>query len=595
MLTINDEHFVIDKISCKNYGISQSYVFNIEFSIQKPINIEKIINQQAIIKLDGTNIYGIVNKITSFAKNYSLKPYSYKTTIKSPLTLLDKQPKTRSWLNKSIIDLLNEILKTYPIKYKIICTENYQPSVMHIQNNETDNDFLLKKVAYYGLIFVFDKNELIISDDIKNLSSKHNIDLAYDKLHIHSKLITKNIELHTYQSENASEKLFNKKEQSHNTDVRAYGTKRIYGKNYLDFNEGEKLAKIIQEQYDHQRYFATLKTSKTSIKPSSIINITNHPIGKYNKEYLVINANIHSKTNTTLTMIPSSIPFRAIFNKKGNIPTIQTASIERINKNGLYETTMELNYTKVKTKPLRGMQTYSGDDYGFHCHLNPGDKVAIAFTNNDIEQPMILGAIHTKPATTHGILNENNHIMIDPTKDNGIEIKNAENKININKNIIIDSAGKFSLSAKQNILLKTNNEYILKCKKNLCNLINYKFTINAGDINISSKQNIKFTTQNNIEIMSNILKTISINCKISAKNKTMIKTKKDTNFIGNRYLQMHAKKNIKLRGNKNIKIIHPKASISINTSGDITIKAQKIIFNFKHSNLQSIPTNFSSC
>ena len=78
--------------------------------------------------------------------------------------LLNRKPTNRAFLNKTLNDIIKEVLKPYPIKSKVKCRETRQFEYI-VQYEESDLEFLQRLSIRYGEWFFFNGSEIIFGEN----------------------------------------------------------------------------------------------------------------------------------------------------------------------------------------------------------------------------------------------------------------------------------------------------------------------------------------------------------------------------------------------------------------------------------------------
>jgi len=602
-ITINNTHYTIAHCKCNKYEISTNYIFSLTLISENELDIYAIIGNKSTLNVDKRTLYGIITKVISNNKYFSNNTYYvYKITFESILSLLNIKKQTRSFLSYDILEIIKLIFSQYDINYKLILNiRNYKKHKLSIQYNETDYDFLLRKLSYYGLFITFKDTRIEIRDYLSDIGTT-NTSLYFDSSHKNNtktrtywnllsrtKIVHENLELHRYNYEKPYNMMLIKKNYNY------LYTNRIYGEIYNSFEDGDRLITNWQNSINIRKQLITLYSNTNDIFPGDIVILNNYPIETYNKKYLVIN-----KINNKLTLLENYKNYKNIQIKYKRYTGFTTAKILDLDKNGLYTIQLTLKNKQINCYPVRMATNSVGSDQNHNFYLSNGAVVIIGFEHDNIELPIIIGTLerHNNHKTNSNNFNllcgnkSKNNIYINDNKQT-FYISSQHTTIKMSKNILQYNSESINLEALKNIIYTAKQEHKTISKNNLKIDINNLAKFNSKNYLLYSGNKTIIQSNKNILLDSNKI-TISTNnstnittqfTELNSNKNIDIKSNYDSIFI-----KAH---DINIKAHNLIKIEQANAKIEIRKTGEITIKGKNIYINSIFNNINSIPIDFS--
>jgi type VI secretion system secreted protein VgrG len=463
------------QFSSEQLALSRSYTFDISICCYTALDPALLLGKQATLTIfsDTDPIYrhGLVEQCNYLGKNTDQQNHLYKINLVSILEKLKQRQSNRLFLQKTVLEIVQEILldahwHTNAFAFQV--TRDYPARALTVQYNETDLAFIERLLNADGLFYYFNQQQenskLIIQDNLQTLPVFAKHQLAY---------------------------------------VNESGSYRPHATIY-DFQEC-----AMQQALNEQRQVFIAKTDCRELQLGQSFALTNHPVDGYNSNYRVIELQINADQTAGITPVDAIVRtyeavcilykadqnYFSLEKPKPYFPYLFAANIQSydrhvpyLDENGCYYAQLSFDQTSKTTvqtsPPLKLLQTHSSEQreqktpVGMHYPLRKDTQTAIGFMHGDLEQPLILGAIHNSenPSTS----NDNNQMQNSVRSHSGNEIliddheeqpmlrfatKNHNNYISLQapeeNHLIHFNAvdGEFASYAKKNLTIETNGDY----------------------------------------------------------------------------------------------------------------------------------------
>jgi len=372
--------YEIQNFNCDDLGISKHYrcvlllystVSNIAF---------KLLGQKAQLILEPAQIpclHGIIERCSDLGQSIDGQHYACSVTLASPLFYLAQRKSTRNFINKTLIEIVNEVLLAAgwsASRLRIKTKKRYPKLQFTSQLQETDHEFIERLLAYHGVFYIFLQGlryeTLCILDDISAITDLKSLTLSY---HEPSGFIS------------SEECIF-------------------------EFHEHVRL--LPQQSKDWLRQTFIAKTHCRACHVGQYLTLTRHPLNSYSRAYRVIGIKmsgdqvLNSSTENRATycadllLIKASSSYSAVPKPKPRCLQIMPAIVDGLNddqpyldEQGRYNVKFPYDQNKhgkgQSSLPIYAMQFYTGA----YFPLYPGTQVAVGYLEDDQDQPVILGAI----------------------------------------------------------------------------------------------------------------------------------------------------------------------------------------------------------
>jgi type VI secretion system secreted protein VgrG len=426
-------------------GELYSYEINL-LSTNSDIDLDKILQTDVSLQILHRNnrediyIHGVLAyfEISDKINNY----IHYKAHLVPKLWKLSMSPYSQIFLNKSIPDIIEDVLKQGKLTtsdYEFSLQDSYDKREYVCQYDESRYDFVKRWMQRVGIYFYFQDGEdgckmLITDDKSRHQEFPNNDKMPYKQasglqsyeeqtisnLIYRSNTNPKSVRMKNFHYEKPSVNLdFNS-----NSSEQKYDEAYMYGNNIHSQSEVKKLTQINQQRYDSTKKELLCSSNIIYIKPGYIYKLSDYFKADLNTTYLDVKLESEgsqrgfmsagftqesddaSYYSNTFSMISSQVQYR--MQKDTPWPKISGMMSATIDSQGSGETAQIDEYGRYKVKMpfdlsernemkasayIRMSQSSAGEKQGIHFPLHKGTEVLIAFKGADPDQPIIMGAV----------------------------------------------------------------------------------------------------------------------------------------------------------------------------------------------------------
>lgn len=153
-------------------GISQLFRFDLHLlSEEKAIKYEDIVGKKVTIAIKHGDkkkryINGVVSRFVQGKKDDRFT--HYEAEVVPALWFLTRTADCRIFQNKTVPDIIKEVLNEHSVQNKLSLTGSYQPREYCVQYRESDFAFISRLMEQYGIFYFFehesDKHTLVLGD-----------------------------------------------------------------------------------------------------------------------------------------------------------------------------------------------------------------------------------------------------------------------------------------------------------------------------------------------------------------------------------------------------------------------------------------------
>ncbi|MES2590326.1 MAG: type VI secretion system tip protein VgrG [Bacteroidota bacterium] len=491
--------------------------------IGKPIKIEILPEKNSKQTSQFNQFNGIITdiKISRFGGNTSdliISGYS-------PTIILDDGPNTRSFSEKTVSQIINEVLKPYP-KNDLICKVNPVPDVVIpflVQYNESNFNFLQRITQAYGQWSYYNGRDYVLGglESVDEIELNVGQDLLNFELGI--KLRPLKYKATSYQFEenksiehSSSQVALSGLDQ--NGSLASTESDSLFGQEPLmnshqffkNLNEQKDFYKIRKSYNAAGLVIATgvsvnpkLKVgSKISIQSAAdkqkenygsytVINVTHYTDG------MGIYQNNFEAVPSTLTVPPKNSNFIT------PVCGVQPATVKDNNdpdKLGRVRVQFFWQKSPEKTPWIRLVTPHTGKNKGFQFIPEVGDEVLVAFENNNPDAPYIIGSLYHGKASHSDRFDKDNYVKtIRTVSNNEIKFydKPGEETITIHNK---DSANIIVLDIKNDKIFIKSNGTIQMEAKDITIDAEKTIKMKADEITVSSKSKMLLESENSFTV-----------------------------------------------------------------------------------------------
>ncbi|MDQ0446948.1 type VI secretion system Vgr family protein [Methylobacterium aerolatum] len=443
-------------------ALSQPYAYRINFRSDDPIKPSDVIGKgvSVTVKSEAGDlpVHGVA---LEFGAEDPLpnQGYLYVVLVVPQLKLLDLTRQNQVYGSEqkiSVRDLIDQEMKASlaahhghsSITHELNLNGTYREREFIVQYEETDLTFLSRWCEGNGIFYFFkqaDDHETVVFGDANTAFVRADTlpyrrgqytlvtaEAAVTSFGFGAKAIPETVILRDYNPVKPALPLFSKTSVSGGS----LGTVVQYGQNYLEPDEGDRLAKIRAEEIACRATVFQGESNAPQLRPGYFFTLKNHP--SLDDQYLVTRvthevvapapAGYGSSSvgaakpyGNVFEAIPLSVAFRP--ERKAPrpvIPGLFTAFIDgeddgtraEIDGQGRYKVRIRFDegtHAPAKASDFfRKAEPYAGPaDTGMHFPLLKGTEVLLCCVNGDIDRPIILGAV-ANPLTPN-VATERNH------------------------------------------------------------------------------------------------------------------------------------------------------------------------------------------
>ncbi|WP_097197406.1 MULTISPECIES: type VI secretion system Vgr family protein [unclassified Variovorax] len=361
----------------------------------------------------------------------------YEGVIEPWLTLATRTSDYRIFQNKTVLDILGEVLSDYDFAHEVKATRSYPAREFQVQYGESDFDFVARLMHEWGLYYYFehaeDSHKLVIVDDMSVHQPYTNA--GYQKVPFYGADDT--VREEHCDRFNACETLQSGRWVTDDFDFKrpkarlqqvsamprktAQSSQERYGwpGDYVVESEGEQLVRTRMEETGSQGERANGSGNLRAVVPGCLMSLERHPQNDSNREYLVTNAHLRLQdigdasaqqefeSRVDFEVIPTSKVFRAPAPEAPRPRTTgpQTAIVtgpagREIWTDEYGRVKLSFHWNRYCTKDensscwVRVSSPWAGTNFGGIQIPRIGQEVIVDFENGDPDRPIVTGRVY---------------------------------------------------------------------------------------------------------------------------------------------------------------------------------------------------------
>jgi type VI secretion system secreted protein VgrG len=384
--------------------------------------------------------------IESFEKiGASADETRYSVTLRPKVAELNRARKSRLFQKQNYIEIITDVLRHYGYRLGVDfdfqkLRGKYKRHEYVTQYHETSFGFIRRLCAEEGVWFRLeqkrDRTVIVFGDDLDAYARKGRVipfrlysglesagAESVRSLRTITQRIPEAIQLNDYNHRQADVSLLvdaNAAPSDKTTD----GVDSTWGEHYETRDEGKAIARLRHEAHLATQISYRLRGNPFSLEVGEAVNLDVNPKDAPHG-LLVTSIRFGGGRRTSYWCSFRAIP--ADRKWRTSIETIQRPKIEGIlparidspgkytygyvTEKGLYVTTMPFDLDEWspggRSRAIRMIRPYAGQNYGHHFPLIDGTEVALIFTNQDPNRPVIAGSLHD--SLNQDLVNNLNH------------------------------------------------------------------------------------------------------------------------------------------------------------------------------------------
>ncbi|EIA5896644.1 type VI secretion system tip protein VgrG [Salmonella enterica] len=266
------------------------------------------------IELDGGGKRHISGLVTAArVVGHEGRSVTYELRMEPWVKLLTHTSDYKAFQNKTVVDILDEVLAEYPYPVEKRLVESYPVRTWQVQYGETDFDFLQRLMQEWGIYWWFEHSEdshtLVLADAISTHHACpdspevewHQKGLKLDKAFIHTIIANESLRtgqwvLDDFDFKKPRSRLANTVANPRETGHASYEHYEWPG-DYFDKSEGEMLTRIRMEAQRSPGSRVHGAGNIRTLMTGYTFALMNHPTAELNQEYLLAQTTLFVQDN----------------------------------------------------------------------------------------------------------------------------------------------------------------------------------------------------------------------------------------------------------------------------------------------------------
>lgn len=460
--------------------LNEPWQYQIDFTSEdKQISIASMLSQAASLtfhpnqsSLQVTQIRSLDNvaktrKLYGIITEFSLVSISedearYRVKLEPRMALLANHHQSAIFQNKSIIDVVDEVLRNHDfigIDFRFELKESYPVREFITQWQESDLNFIQRLLADVGLYFYFETHPehhcdvIVISDYEKGYADGGRVIIKQPSglndhlrhsvwdLQFSSKTKPSQVSVNDYNYRMSDSDLYSS-DNSQPKDMTMRGEDYRYEEHHKiqgdiqTVESGNWYARIRHQHYVSEQFILTGQCNAYELTPGQLVIIEGCPIADIKDGVVIVATECYGDRTesyqTRFTAIlyddlkpyrPAPLPWPQV---SGTLPARITSKDDDtygyIDTQGRYRIKFNFdlkNWQKGEESLwVRLAKPYAGDTYGFHFPLIDSTEVAVAFTNGNPDRPYIAHAMHDSSHPDHvTTINKHRNVIRTPANN----------------------------------------------------------------------------------------------------------------------------------------------------------------------------------
>ncbi|VWC70727.1 Rhs element Vgr protein [Burkholderia lata] len=412
-------------------ALADSHSLSLKDMLGKPVTVR--IEQQ---DLSTRYLNGIVVR-ASLAGRRAERYYGYELIVRPWLWLATRRSDCRIFQNKTVPEIVQEVLSTYGFPIENHLAESYVPRDYCVQYNETDAAFVSRLMEFEGIYFWFrhaeDTHTLMLGDAM----SSHTVLPGYetipyiardrtaiaDEEHIDGWLPAQEVSVGRHQTTDYDYTKPRADLSSQKVDPRGHDHDSFasfeWPGGYRDDAPGAHYSRVRLEEQQAEHERASADTDVRGAAPGYLFTLEHCPRADQNREYLIVRCQYRFQENayasdqgaeavvhqTMMLAQPSSLPYRSPRDTprpRTNGP--QTATVvgppgEEIWTDQYGRVKLQFRWDRYGQSNqdsscwVRVSSPWAGGGFGGVQIPRVGDEVVVDFLNGDPDEPIVTGRV----------------------------------------------------------------------------------------------------------------------------------------------------------------------------------------------------------
>ncbi|RZL64504.1 MAG: type VI secretion system tip protein VgrG [Variovorax sp.] len=361
--------------------------------------------------------------------------YIYRALVQPWLWYLTRTTDCRIFQNKSVPDVLDEVLGKYGFPLEKRLTGSYRPWEYCVQYQESDFSFVCRLMEHEGIAYHFEHSEgahtLVLADDVGSYRSLprhaaipyrprdrvvHAMEPCIDQWRVAEQITSGRVMLDDFDFRKSRASLQSVQQDPKGHDHSTYEVYEWLG-GYSEHGQGDAYAKIRLQELQSAHEGASGHTNVMGMAPGHLFRMTHCPREADNREYLVTKTRYdlrepdyasgggsESVCAFDFTVLPSTVPYRpARTTPKPRTNGPQTATVvgpEEIWTDRFGRVKLQFRWDRYGQSDensscwVRVSSNWAGANYGTMHMPRVGQEVIVDFIGGEPDRPIITGRVY---------------------------------------------------------------------------------------------------------------------------------------------------------------------------------------------------------
>ncbi|MET3441025.1 type VI secretion system secreted protein VgrG [Variovorax paradoxus] len=367
--------------------------------------------------------------------NETGRHYVYRALVQPWLWYLTRTTDCRIFQNKSVPEVLDEVLGKYGFEFEKRLTGSYRPWEYCVQYQESDFAFVSRLMEHEGIAYHFEhannSHLLVLADDTGGYGKLpgyaaipyrprdrvlHAMEPCIDQWRVSEQITSGRVMLDDFDFKKARASLQSVRQDPKGHDHSTYEVYEWLG-GYSEHQQGDTYAKIRLQELQCAHELAAGHTNVVGMAPGYLFEMTHCPRESDNREYLVTETRYdlqepeystgtgtESVCQFDFTVLPSNVPYRpARKTPKPRTNGPQTATVvgpEEIWTDRFGRVKLQFRWDRYGQSDensscwVRVSSNWAGANYGTMHMPRVGQEVIVDFIGGEPDRPIITGRVY---------------------------------------------------------------------------------------------------------------------------------------------------------------------------------------------------------
>ncbi|WGT65743.1 type VI secretion system Vgr family protein [Variovorax paradoxus] len=420
-----------------------SQLFEFEVDMVSPsfnLDLKKLLGTSLTIELtDGGSPRFLNGTVVRFElvgrANETGRHYVYRALVQPWLWYLTRTTDCRIFQNKSVPEVLDEVLGKYGFEFEKRLAGSYRPWEYCVQYQESDFAFVNRLMEHEGIAYHFEHTKsshlLVLADDTGSYRKLpgyatipyrprdrvlHAMEPCIDQWRVAEQITSGRVMLDDFDFKKSRASLQSVRQDPKGHDHSTYEVYEWLG-GYSEHQQGDTYAKIRLQELQCAHELAAGHTNVVGMAPGYLFEMTHCPRESDNREYLVTETRYdlqepeystgigtESVCQFDFTVLPSNVPFRpARKTPKPRTNGPQTATVvgpEEIWTDRFGRVKLQFRWDRYGQSDensscwVRVSSNWAGANYGTMHMPRVGQEVIVDFIGGEPDRPIITGRVY---------------------------------------------------------------------------------------------------------------------------------------------------------------------------------------------------------